>query len=86
MGRHYTSDGFKLIPLEEITTPSPGDMVHQGAWWAVTPDDEVVFYVGVKNDCFSPQCNENKNIAERLVPAGCTVKWLDMTFYKTNTR
>lgn len=53
---------FTRIPMSELTTPRAGKICLTDAWWAVTADNEVLFY-GT-----SPQCNRNKAVIERIRP------------------
>lgn len=58
---------FQRMPLSELTNPKkPGPlMVYQDFWWATDDDDNVFFY---KGKSYSPQCNINFLIAQRLLP------------------
>lgn len=67
------------IKVSDITSPLGKGVVRilENHWWVVTPDDEVLLYGG-----YSPQCNRNKAIAERMlrIYTGCTVKQLPLAF------
>lgn len=68
MAKSKPQDGHKvcgrwiLAPLEDIKTPKPGRICYGPRWWAVTPDDKVLFF----DTYSSPQCNINRSIVERL--------------------
>jgi hypothetical protein len=69
-----------LAPVSDITTPKPGRICYGPRWWAVTKNDEVLFF-----DCYgSPQCNASEAIAARLgkgfdAPA-TALRFIDMAF------
>jgi hypothetical protein len=55
-------EDFIRMPLAELTAPKEGRICMTGRWWLVTKDDHVLFYKSYA----SPQCNFNKEIAERI--------------------
>jgi hypothetical protein len=70
---------YKRWPLSKLTTPKSG-LLHciTDHWWAVTDKDEVLFF---RNLFQSPQCNLNKEIVDRLCPAGTTPRFVPVAFY-----
>jgi hypothetical protein len=59
---HIQKAKWILVPVSDITTPQPGRIVYGPRWWAVTDDDEVLFFQRYT----SPQCNADKAIVEHL--------------------
>ena len=59
---HKQHGRWILVPVSDITTPKQGRLVYGPRWWAVTENDEVLFF----DTYVSPQCNSNKQIVERL--------------------
>jgi len=51
-----------LASVTNITTPKPGRVCYGPLWWAVTENDEVVFFDNYR----SPQCNINKAVVASL--------------------
>ncbi len=81
---HRQQGRWILASLEDITTPIPGRIVYKPAWWKVTENDEVLFF-----DTYdSPQCNQNRLIAESLASGfdapATTVRFLALTFLPHN--
>jgi hypothetical protein len=58
---------FRKVPIEEITTPVNGRIAYVNYWWAVTDDGDVLFYIGPKGRCNTPQCNLNKTVVEHCI-------------------
>ena len=59
---HKQEGRWIKVPISDLTTPKPGRLCYGPLWWAVTENDEVLFF-----DTYgSPQCNIAKGIAERL--------------------
>lgn len=61
-----SSKDFIRVPLEKITTtPTKSGCwrLIRDHWWCVDSEENVLFYKRLT----SPQCNTNKNIAERLI-------------------
>lgn len=53
---------LEFVPLEKATIPPPGLIEHiHNRWWVVHPQKGLVFWKG-----WSPQCNSNKEITERI--------------------
>jgi hypothetical protein len=82
--RSYSDHAFLRIPLKEIKTVRSGKICYPESWWAVTPDDQVLFFTG--QNYFTPQCNNNKSITERIMPTGCRAEWIEMAFIPTDDR
>jgi hypothetical protein len=60
----HTADGNWIrVPLAQIQTPHPGDIVHGPAYWLVTDQDEVLFY----KTYHSPQCNASEAVVKRIL-------------------
>lgn len=77
---HKQHGRWIVAPVADITTPRPGRICYGPRWWAVTENDEVLFF----DRYGSPQCNINKAIVERLgkwfdAPA-TTPKFIEMAF------
>lgn len=71
----YDEKPWIKVPVEALKTPSPGKICKGPAWWAVTPDNCVLFF----KDYCSPQCNTEKAIVERLRP-GLEVRHIPISF------
>lgn len=57
-----------LVPIKDASVPRSGVYrVYVDHWWCVTPDDEIMLYLGAY-----PQCNADeeviRRIGERLYP------------------
>ena len=80
MEGHQIQGKWILVPLLDVLTPKPGRMCHGPRWWAVTDNDEVLFF----KSYHSPQCNIHKGIVDRLgMGYGApptTPRYLEMTF------
>ena len=72
---NYDTGLWIKMPLSELLTPRSGRVCKGPSWWAVTPDECVLFY----QTYASPQCNENRSIAERVAP-GLEVRFIEMAF------
>ena len=60
----HTREGKWIkVPVSDITTPKAGRIVYGARWWAVTDNDEVLFY---ESYC-SPQCNPNKAVVDHVL-------------------
>jgi hypothetical protein len=77
---HTKQGRWILAPVKDITTPKPGRICFGPHWWAVTENNEVLFF----DQYWSPQCNTNPTIVERI---GCgfdapatTPKFIEMAF------
>lgn len=55
-------EDFIRMPLTELVVPKGGRICLTDLWWLVTKDNEVLFYKSYS----CPQCNANKEIAERI--------------------
>lgn len=65
----FTSDGYDKphwlkMSLEELTTPKEGRVCRLGRWWAVTEQNEVLFF----KRHTSPQCNYNVEVMKSIHP------------------
>lgn len=71
---------YTRIPIDEIKD-SPSGIVQciKNHWWCVTEQNEVLLFKGS-----TPQCNSNKAIVDRLMPAGCHAEFLPTAFVKVN--
>lgn len=70
------------VPLTQIISiPETSGIFncYTNFYWAVTPNDEVLFF---RRQFTSPQCNSDKRIVEKLAPAGCRVEFIDRAFFK----
>lgn len=81
---HEERGRWILAPVSDITTPKPGRICYGPRWWAVTPDNKVLFF-----DTYnSPQCNISKAMVERLGKGfgspDTTPVYLEMTFLPHN--
>ena len=75
---------FIRYPLAKLLTPQAGFLrCMTDHWWAVTANDEVLFY---KKIFQSPQCNLNKAIVERLCPKGTTPRFVPVAFIPDDPR
>lgn len=59
---HTSLGRWILVPVADLTTPKGGRLCMANRWWAVTENDEVLFF----DTYCSPQCNPNRSIVERL--------------------
>jgi hypothetical protein len=59
---HRQEGKYILAPVSDITTPKVGRICYGPSWWAVTSDNEVMFF----KTYGSPQCTINRSIVERL--------------------
>lgn len=60
---HYYNDGVYIhVPVSDITTPKDGRVCYTDRWWAVTDNNDVLFFKSFG----SPQCNRLKSVVERL--------------------
>lgn len=73
---------YKIAKVTAMPIRSGLYEVRVGAWWIVTPEDEVLRYKG-----FSNQCNENetvaKSIRDSLYP-GFEVRQLPVVYFKAD--
>jgi hypothetical protein len=61
---NYDTKPWIKMPVDELVTPKAGKICKGPAWWAVTPDNCVLFFKSYN----SPQCNQQKAIVERIRP------------------
>jgi hypothetical protein len=74
------TDRYKRVPLAEITTPPDGTvMVYKDHWWAMTENDEVLFYEGK-----FAQCNIDRRVVEHVMPEGCKAVLVPIAFKRIN--
>lgn len=59
---HKQEGRWIKVPVSDLITPKPGRLCYGPRWWAVTENDEVLFF----DDYGSPQCNRAESIVERL--------------------
>jgi len=71
----YDKAPWIKMPVAELTTPTPGRLCMGPRYWAVTPDNCVLFYKAH----YSPQCNVNEEIVHRVRP-GLEVRHIPMAF------
>lgn len=71
-----TIERFKRVSITEVTTPGEGRVCLLNRWWIVTDQEEVLFFRG-----FSPQCNHDRSITERLnkIP-NTTVRFIEVAY------
>ena len=74
---HYEKGNWILAPLSDITTPKDGRICYGQRYWAVTENNEVLFF---KEYAF-PQCNPNKLITDRLINAAIADKMVTWSLY-----
>lgn len=77
----YNAAPWIKMPIAELVTPKPGRLCKRPAFWAVTPDECVLFFKGY----YSPQCNVNRFIVERIRP-GLEVRFIEMAFVPHNCK
>ena len=77
---------FYKIPLEESQKPEDGDTVYSNRYWEVE-DENLLIYIGngkktfEKYHTFSPQCNKNRSLVEKLATKhGNRVIYLETAF------
>lgn len=68
MNDKLSASRFHRVPLAEITTPKNGYRAVVGCWWAVTENDEVLFFVTKMGHRTheSPQFNSSRAVVEHL--------------------
>jgi hypothetical protein len=71
----YNAAPWIKMPIAELVTPKPGRLCKGPSFWAVTPDECVLFF----EDYSSPQSNTNRAIVERIRP-GLEVRFIEMAF------
>lgn len=59
-------DQVMLVPLDALVTPRSGD-TFTDRWWAITDDEQVIFWRGRGMRGWSPQCNPHEFAARSLV-------------------
>ena len=73
-----------IVPVSDLQTPKPGRIVYGPMWWAVTENDEVLFF----DSYGSPQCNHHKSTTERIAKGygapPTTAQFLDVAFLPHN--
>ena len=62
--KDYNKKPWIKMPLSELKTPIAGRLCMGPRWWAVTEDGCVLFYKAY----YSPQCNQSKQMVERIRP------------------
>ena len=70
---HKIVGDFVIVPLYDIITPKHNRIVMAERWWALTSNDEVLFYKYYGRFYSSPQCNSNFKIVN--AETGKTVKY-----------
>jgi hypothetical protein len=68
---HKIVGDFVLVPLYDIITPKHNRIVMTERWWALTSNDEVLFYKYYGRFYSSPQCNSNFKIVEQICSTCC---------------
>ena len=75
---------YNRVPVDDILRPAVGRICYRGAWWVVTPENEVLFFKKYNlTGHDSPQCNTNKVIVDCWILTRfpeCHVEWLPITF------
>ena len=74
---------LKFVPLEQAIIPPSGLIEHiKDRWWAVHPNKGLIFWGKGQ----SPQCNSNKDIAERIfvIYPWAEVKFIPSVFRQIN--
>lgn len=77
----HRRDGRLIVaPIEDMLAPKPGRIVRGPRWWAVTPNEEVLF----QGDYSAPHCNTSKEameyVAKSLSLPVSDFVYLEMTF------
>lgn len=72
---NYDEKPWIKMPVSDLTTPKTGRICKGPSWWAITPDDCVLFFKSYG----SPQCNSVKEIVERIRP-GIEVRHIQAAF------
>jgi hypothetical protein len=62
MSNQLPDSDFLRVSLAELTTPRQGYRCIVNHWWALTDDDEALFYK-VRS---SPQCNSDRRVVEHI--------------------
>jgi len=68
---HKIVDYFIIVPLYDIVTPKHNRIVKTKHWWALTSNDEVLFYNYYGYLYSSPQCNPSFKIVEQICSTHC---------------
>lgn len=78
------------IPIDQMISPEPGDIVYKNKWWTVYKEGYLSIFIGNSNypknryRFYSPQCNSNELIAtwrgERKA------QFIETVFFKSKVR
>lgn len=75
---------FDCVSLEEVQNPKDGDQVIKDHWWIVTPENEVLFYIGKKYN-YSPQCNSDKKMTaymQKKIYPECHIQHIPLAYMR----
>jgi hypothetical protein len=84
---------MRKFPIADLTEPSDvpyqARHIYRDHWWPVSPKDEIFFWGDAKSPYRSPQCNENKAIADRRsrmepLMEGTTVQQIPIIYTPVN--
>lgn len=59
---HVQEGRWIFVPVSDLMTPKAGRLCYGPRWWAVTENDEVLFF----DSYGSPQCNISESIVKGL--------------------
>lgn len=65
--RDYDRAPWRKVPLAQLQQFRPGFVCKAPSYWAITPDECVLFYNNRGHS--SPQCNTNPAVVKHLHPA-----------------
>jgi hypothetical protein len=76
---NYDEKPWIKMPVSELMTPKAGKMCKAPMYWAVTPDDCVLFFKTYN----SPQCNTIKELIEHVRP-NMEIRFIETAFVPHN--
>lgn len=56
------AENYIRMPIAELTTPTGGRLCVVNHWWAITENEEALFY----RTYGSPQCNSDPRVMEKI--------------------
>lgn len=72
---------YSYLPTEKYTSTPPDGFcqVLRDRWWQVHPEKGLAIYRGPDRRFFSPQCNQNRALVEKM-PAELEVRFLEFVW------
>lgn len=77
------ADSYLRMPLDVLTTPRDGAICMMNRYWAVTSNDEALFYKSYT----SPQCNHDRSIVEHVMKEpGIKIVFIPVAYIRHSCR